>query len=286
MGNKNYTHTFIDIGINVSVLEWTPSDDLQEGKDFLLLHGLASNALTWSFVAQRLAEQGHHVYAIDQRGHGLSEKPAGGYDYDTITNDLFKVIEQLNLDQPVLAGQSWGGNVLLEFAVRYPGVASAYVFVDGGYLELNGRGTWEQVSQMLKPPNLNGVERQALKTRIQSGHPGWSDEVVEATMGNFESISGGRVRPNLSLEHHMAILRAMYDQDTRSLYKQVQEPVLICVADDGSQWAEIKRSQLEIAQAGIANSDVVWFKNAAHDIHQDRPNELSAEILKFLVRHG
>jgi alpha-beta hydrolase superfamily lysophospholipase len=136
---------------------------------------------------------------------------------------------------------------------------------------------------MLKPPKLNGLERQALRQRIQASHPTWSEEVVGATMGNFESIPGGKVKPNLSLEHHMAILRAMYDQETQSLYQHVKEPVLICVAVDGSQWAEMKRSQLEIAQAGIANSEVIWFKDAAHDIHQDRPDELSAAILKFMA---
>ncbi len=52
---------------------------------FLLVHGLASNARTWDGVAARLAAEGHPVVAIDQRGHGLSDKPDDGYDYATVT---------------------------------------------------------------------------------------------------------------------------------------------------------------------------------------------------------
>lgn len=282
MGNATYIQKYIDIGIDISVLEWLPVDVDEEGRDILLLHGLASNARTWSFVAEKLAARGYHVFAIDQRGHGVSEKTNKGFDYDTIIQDLNKVIEALDLENPVLAGQSWGGNVLLEFAVRNQGRALGYIFVDGGYLELNNRGTWEEVSQMLKPPKLYGVPRAALKKRIQSGHPDWSDDVIEATMGNFETLAGGRVKPHLSLENHMAILRAMYEQDTRSLYRKVREPVLICVADDGSHWSETKKSQLQVAQAGITKSEVIWFKDAAHDVHQDRPDELSAAMLAFI----
>ncbi len=280
MDTLPYKQRGLDIGIKINVLEWKPVAEFS-GVDFLMLHGLASNALTWSFVAQRLAAAGHHVFAIDQRGHGLSQKPDSGYDYDTITDDLNKTIKSLGLVKPVLAGQSWGGNVLLEFAARFPGLARGFVFVDGGFLELGSRGSWEEVSQALKPPPLNGMPGDLLRQRIQAGHPGWSDAVVDATMGNFEWLAGGRIRPHLSLEHHMAILRAMYDQPTRALYAKVQEPVLICAADDGSEWAKIKRSQLTEAQAEIRNSQVIWFKDAAHDIHQDRPDELTEAILQF-----
>ena len=41
----------------------------------LLLHGLASAARIWDFVAPLLAEHGYVVTALDQRGHGESEKP-------------------------------------------------------------------------------------------------------------------------------------------------------------------------------------------------------------------
>ena len=47
------------------------------GRPFLLVHGLSSNSRVWDGVARRLAAAGHEVVAVDQRGHGRSEEPAG-----------------------------------------------------------------------------------------------------------------------------------------------------------------------------------------------------------------
>src|SRR5438093_12616392 len=87
---------------------------------FVLVHGLASNARLWDGVAEHLHAADHTVIAIDQRGHGRSDAPDTGYDLDTAVADLLALIGVLGLDRPVLAGQSWGGNVVLELAWRRP----------------------------------------------------------------------------------------------------------------------------------------------------------------------
>src|SRR3954454_23357094 len=107
-------------GLNLHILRW---DAAQDDVPFLLVHGLASNARTWMGVGRALAEAGHPVVAVDQRGHGLSEKPTTGYGFDEVTADLRALIEALGLRRPVIAGQSWGGNVVLELAARNPDLA-------------------------------------------------------------------------------------------------------------------------------------------------------------------
>ena len=73
----------IDIGFQMSVREWRPNKAIAERRPFLLVHGLSSNARTWDGVAAELSAAGHPVVAIDQRGHGRSEKPpiSAGYDF-------------------------------------------------------------------------------------------------------------------------------------------------------------------------------------------------------------
>jgi pimeloyl-ACP methyl ester carboxylesterase len=105
----------------------------------VLVHGLASNARTWDGVAARLAALGHPVAAVDQRGHGRSDKPDTGYDFATVSADLAAVVAGLGWDRPLVAGQSWGGNVVLELAVRHPSVAGGIACVDGGTLEVARR---------------------------------------------------------------------------------------------------------------------------------------------------
>ncbi len=268
---------FINIGLNLHVREW-----LGEKTPFALLHGLASNCRTWEFVAERLAAAGHYVVTVDQRGHGLSDKPSGGYDFATITADLARLLEVLALDRPIVVGQSWGGNVVLEFGARYPDLARGLGFVDGGFLDMRARpnATWESVSVELRPPDMDGIPRAALKNRIRAGHPDWSDEGVEATLANFDTRPDDTVRRQLDLTHHMLILRAMWEQQPSTLYPQVTAPVLICPAGGEVSWLEVKRKMVAAAQAALPRVEVHWFPAADHDIHIHRPDELATLFLQ------
>lgn len=273
----------IDLGhLHLHIREWHGRK-----QPFVLLHGLASNALTWTAVADILHAAGHHVIAVDQRGHGLSDKPSDGYDFATITTDLAALLDALSLKQrPIIAGQSWGGNVVLAFGAAYPGKASQLVFVDGGTIDLQARSdaTWEQIATELRPPNLTGAPRADLHTRIQSSHPDWTPAGVAATLANFQILPNDTVRPWLALDNHMRILRAMWEQRPPQLYPRVQEPVLLVMAESGSgDWATRKRQQVAAAQAGLAQSQVHWLPNTDHDIHVHRPDVLAKLLLETAV---
>ena len=79
-------------GVSLRLLEWQP-DRHDSRPAIVLVHGLASNALLWQGVAVELSSRGHHVVAIDQRGHGRSDKPSGGYDMATVTADLAALLD-------------------------------------------------------------------------------------------------------------------------------------------------------------------------------------------------
>lgn len=253
------------------------------GRPFVLLHGLASNATTWLAVGNELAAQGHRVIAVDQRGHGRSDKPESGYDFVTITDDLHFLLQEMSIEDPVIAGQSWGGNVALAYGARYHQAAHRLVFVDGGFLDLQARPdmTWERVAAELRPPPLAGTPRPTLAARLQAMHPDWTVAGIEATLNNFETLPDGTVRPWLTLERHMAILRAMWEQRPPELYPLIACPVTIVVAEDASNpaWLAVKRSQVAAAQQGLAQVRVHWLPDTAHDIHVHRPAALATLML-------
>jgi pimeloyl-ACP methyl ester carboxylesterase len=267
-------------GLCLHIRRWPGS-----GRPFVLLHGLASNARTWEGVARHLSAAGHPVVTVDQRGHGRSDKPTGGYDFDTIAGDLARLLDVLAIEQPIVAGQSWGGNVVLEFGARHPRRAAGLVFVDGGFIDLQTRpgATWEQIAEQLRPPDLIGTPQVHLKTRIQQAHPDWTAEGIAAMLGNFETLPDGTIRPWLTMERHMRIVRAMWEQRPRELYPKVQAPVLIAVAEDRSNptWMAIKHQQLDAAIALLPHGTVHWFTDTAHDIHVHRPAALAELMLKW-----
>ncbi len=259
------------------------------GPAFVMSHGLSSNCLTWEQVALVLHQAGCPVVTVDQRGHGRSDKPDHGYDFESISADMEAVITALRLERPVFLGQSWGGNVALHLAATRPGLLSGVGFIDGGFLSLRKSlgSDWKTVKERLSPPDFRGRQVEDLREAIQSNHPDWAPTGVQHTLGNFAVADDGTVSPNLSLDNHLRILHALWDMDPEGYYGQVRVPVLICPAEssDDPERIEYRRQQVALAEEGLARSRTMWFKDTDHDIHVHRPQRL-AEVLLEAVSSG
>src|SRR5947209_12005027 len=80
--------------------------DRTELPGMLLLHGIPSSAQSWVRVGPALADR-YRVYALDQRGHGESIKPApGSYSLRHTADDALAFLEEIGLERPVVVGQS------------------------------------------------------------------------------------------------------------------------------------------------------------------------------------
>ena len=174
--------------VDLHVLRWTPPDDVEpSGRSWMLTHGLASNARLWDGVARRLAARGHLVVTVDQRGHGLSSKPDDGYDVSNCADDLALLIDHLGLDRPAVAGQSWGGNVVLELGHRHPDLVTSIACVDGGFIDLSASfPAWEDCAEALAPPKLAGTPLTTLQGWLDESASDWPAEGRAGTLANFE----------------------------------------------------------------------------------------------------
>lgn len=85
------------------------------GRPVVLIHGWPLSAEAWSGQVPALREAGYRVVAYDRRGFGRSEKPDGGYDYDTLTADLDGLMADLDLRDATLIGFSMGGGEVARY---------------------------------------------------------------------------------------------------------------------------------------------------------------------------
>lgn len=251
------------------------------GRPFLLVHGLASNARLWDGVGRRLAGAGHEVVAVDLRGHGRSEQTLDGYDTGTAAADLAALCGVLGLTGdrcPVVAGQSWGGNVVLTLAARHGGVA-AVGLVDGGWLRLRHRFTdVEECWAVLAPPDFTGVPMAELRARAAQWHEDWPEEGIEGALACFEELPDGTVRARLARDHHRSILVSLWDDDPRELYPRVGVPVLLAAAVPAEGEPSDARPEVLEALAGLAHAEVRWYPGADHDLHAQQPQRLAADL--------
>ncbi|NJM05608.1 alpha/beta hydrolase [Candidatus Gracilibacteria bacterium] len=146
-----------DIGLNYYVLAGATSS---AQVPVLLLHGIADSALTWALMLRALSAIGP-VYALDLPGFGLSGLPAGRR-YITLAEYVAVVeafIRTVIGPAPLLVGNSLGGWMALQLALKMPQRARGVVALDPGGAMLNGRPSWEPFIETVSVRDLNTVRR-------------------------------------------------------------------------------------------------------------------------------
>jgi len=105
--------------INVGKENSTPIDlyyeDHGDGKPVVLIHGWPLSGRAWEKQVLALTRAGHRVITYDRRGFGDSSKPFTGYEYDTLADDLDKVLSKLDLRDVTLVGFSMGGGEVARY---------------------------------------------------------------------------------------------------------------------------------------------------------------------------
>lgn len=102
--------------VNGARLAW---QQLGEGPDLVMVHGLAANRAFWFAQATALADR-CRVTLFDLRGHGYSEATDAGYSATALGRDILGLMDALGIARAALAAHSYGGAAALEAAVAAP----------------------------------------------------------------------------------------------------------------------------------------------------------------------
>ena len=94
-------------------------EDHGAGKPVVLIHGWPLSGRSWEKQVPPLLDAGYRVVTYDRRGFGESSKPTVGYNYDTLAEDLHKLITKLDLRNVTLAGFSMGGGEVARYLGTY-----------------------------------------------------------------------------------------------------------------------------------------------------------------------
>ena len=259
----------------------------------VLVHGLASTCHIWDLVAPVLSGS-FAVVAVDQRGHGRSDKPDTGYDFATVARDLRGFIDALGLNRPVLVGHSWGGNVVLECAFAHPAAVRGLCLIDGGTIEISAAPdmTRERSRHEMAPPDFTGMTVDQLKEMGRSRDWGFelTPEIERIVWENFEVLEDNTVRARLSRENHMSVIDAFWDHRPSGIFSKVACPTLLMPTrprPDGpsEDWRASFEQSITRAGEMLPVSKTLWLEDSVHDVPLQRPG-LVAEIIAEHVSNG
>jgi len=101
------------------------------GTPILALHGHFGRARAFARLAADLAPD-YRVIALEQRGHGHSDRGDGDFSQDAYVADAAEFARGLGLGPLIVLGHSMGGVTAFHLAARHPGLVRALVVEEGG----------------------------------------------------------------------------------------------------------------------------------------------------------
>ena len=258
--------------------------DWGAGKPVILLSGWPLSADSWDDQAVVIAGSGYRVIAYDRRGFGRSSQPWGGYDYDTLADDVATVIQQTGAKDAVLIGFSMGGGEVARYMSRH-----------GGRQVIKAALVSSVVPGMLRSDdNPQGTDQDVfddMASRIR-------DDRAQFFAGFFKDFFGvGMLSRPVSAElidwargqAMQASLRATLEcaksfstTDFRGDLEAFRVPTLIIhgTADKTVPIAASARA----AHDGIAQSTLLEYDGAPHGLFATEKHRLSEDLISFVRR--
>jgi pimeloyl-ACP methyl ester carboxylesterase len=259
----------------------------------LFLHGAAGHAGEWDASAAAL-DGGHRVLALDQRGHGRSERRPNQLTRSAYVADVAAVIAVLRAAPVVLVGHALGGHTAMLAAARYPRLVRALVVVDAwpGADPAAPRRVGERLAGWPVP-----FPSYADAVRFFGGDPdGDGGESGGANRADRDSGGGdggrGRVRADGLAEEAdgwwprfapALVVESLRESATTSFWADwaaIRCPTLVVRAGRGTVGVERARRMLD----RLPGSELVELPGAGHDPHLDCPDEWHRILRDFLTR--
>ena len=252
-------------------LRWGAPD----GSALLLLHGVNQTCHSWDEVAPRLAE-GRTVFAVDQRGHGLSSRAADGdYSLDAMVGDLVDLTRALGVSRFAVVGMSMGAAHAVALAARRPQDVSHLVVVDfAPQIERQGAEKIRQVIELAWPTFDAAVEQVARfnpRRMLENIRERLRYSLVERPDGSWS----WRLDPAL-LRHPRFRDGAVGAWDDVA---KVRCPTLVIRGAESDVLSpEMAKAMLERLAAGR----LVTVPGAGHSVAGDSPDEFCDAVVPFL----
>lgn len=252
------------------------------GRPVVLIHGWPLSARAWAPQVSALRAAGHRVVAYDRRGFGRSDKPASGYRYDTLADDLQRVMAQCGLQDVTLVGFSMGGGEVARYIGRH-GQSRLRSVVFAAAVPPYLMRTADNPEGPLTPEQAQ-QKKQALEQDRGASLERFTRDFYSAY--GVLQVTESQLGDTLTLCHEsaphaaLACMDAFAMTDFRDDLKQVSVPTLV-IHGTADAIVPIEGSGLRIHRA-VPHSTLVRVDGAPHGLNVSHAQVFNEALLSFL----
>ncbi|WP_257351515.1 alpha/beta fold hydrolase [Pseudalkalibacillus decolorationis] len=258
--------------------------DWGTGKPIIFICSWAVSSKMWEYQMYSLISEGHRCISYDRRGHGLSDDPGRGFDYDTLADDLSSLIEYFDLREITLVAHSMGCGEIVRFLTRHGSDRIDQVVFLAGSLPF----------PLKTADNPDGMDINLIETtrgEWKKDFPRWLAESEPSFFG--AGLPNCSVSPQIgewtrwdmlqtSLKAVLDCYSAIIETDFRDEMREITVPALI-IHGDSDQSMPIEISGRKSAQL-IPDNQFIVYENCPHGLYITHAERLKEDILSFIMK--
>lgn len=254
------------------------------GRPVVLIHGWPLSAQAWAPQVSALRTAGYRVVAYDRRGFGRSDKPESDYGYDTLADDLQRVLDQCRLRDVTLLGFSMGGGEVARYVARH-GESRLRSVVFAAAVPPYLMKTDDNPEGPLTPEKA-----QQKKRGMEEDRAAYFDQFTRSFFSADEvlQVSESQREEAIALCHQsaqhaaLACMDSFSTTDFRDDLKKVTVPTLV-IHGSADAVVPLEGSGRRTHRA-IPHSTLVVVNGAPHGLNVSHAREFNDALLSFLQR--
>ncbi|HEU4796358.1 MAG TPA: alpha/beta fold hydrolase, partial [Pyrinomonadaceae bacterium] len=237
------------------------------GTPVIMLHGYTDSWFSFSQILP-LLDQKYRVYILDQRGHGESDRPVGGYAMEQFAGDVVAFMDAMKIKDATIVGHSMGSFVAQHVAVQAP----------------------ERVKQLVLVATATTVHTNDLARQLQREVDALKDPVPEKFVHDFQVSTAFQplsndffhavLKESMKLPAHVwrEVMAEMMSPDAGVQLKKIKTPTLVLWGDKDF----FPRTEQDSLVSALPNAVLKIYKDTGHALHWERPEKFAADLQAFL----
>lgn len=255
-----------------------------KGQTVVQIGGAVSAHEGYATITPGLSDH-YRVLDYDHRGYGLSDRPNQRYTLDTWSDDLARLLTNLEIDKAHVHGGSMGSFIAINFAARYPEKVDKLLLGAGAVAKCDQMGVlqfriWQHIARAY------GVESREMSEELLT--KAFSRAYLDNHFTGDEALREMQesTARNASTNVFVDACQAMIDTDVREQLPHIEAPTLVMVG------SEDVLTPLDAGPDGagaryvadhLPNSELVVFEGSGHGHYIEQPAESLRAILDFLA---
>jgi non-heme chloroperoxidase len=247
--------------------------DWGAGRPVVFLAGMLMSSEMWQYQMLHMTDNGFRTIAYDRRGHGQSDDPGTGYEFDTLADDLAGLLEGLELTNVTLVAHSMGGGEVVRYLSRHGHERVARIVLLGS---------------TVPKVEVEELARTALLDLLRAGYSEWvaenaalsfGDELPGCVIAQLDKEQTIRQWMGVSLGAAVACMAANTSADFTAEVREIAVPALV-LHGDHDVFAPLQTCGQRSAEL-IPDASLVIYESAAHMPHLSHREQLNADLLAF-----